>query len=252
MKKKRIVPVGKRGKTIAAVAVGILLVLGLLSAVGARYLYKENSRGYVKAKEFYFTSSLLDGASHTLAPGSTAVTFTLGNHPDALRYSEAPIAYTVKIDGAAPQGTNLAGTLDAGSVQDQTVTITNLQPGTYTVTAEGKGGYHKTLTATLVVPAQDRYLYKHLDTTNSEYVLLTVWAKGVSGTVTVSAPASLIPDNTDSAMRTAQTGLPFTDSESFVDSGYCSHVYRFFGSGVTADDFSVTCSDITAIEKAPN
>lgn len=253
-KGKYCVPGQKRGKKMPLLAAaGIVLALVLIGMAGARYLYEEDSGGYVKAKEFYFTSNLLDGAAHTLAPGSTEITFSLGNHPDSLRYSETPISYSVKVDGNTPAGTNLTGTLGAGSVQDQTVTITGLVPGqTYTVTAEGVGGYHKTLTATLVIPEEEQYLYKYLDTTNSEYVLLTVWAKGVSGAVTVTAPGTVIPDNTDPIMRSVGTGEAFTDSVSFAGSGYCSHIYRFFGSGVTVNDFDVVCNGITADVKAPN
>lgn len=237
---------------IPAAAV-IVLALVLIGIAGAKYLYKTDNRGSIRAKEFYFTSNLLDEQTHTLAPGSTQITFSLGNHQDALRYSETPIKYTVKVNGITPDGSGLEGELAEGSVQDASVTIKNLTPGQiYKVAAEGVGGYRKTLTATLVIPEAEKYLYKYLDTTNSEYVLLTVWAKGVSGNVSITPPDTVLPDNTDAVMANARTGAAFTDSDSFKTPGYSSHVYRFFGSGVTASDFAVICGDITAEEKAPN
>lgn len=241
---------GKQRKITAAV-VSTLLALTLLGMVGARYMFRENTRHYIIAKEFYFTSSLLDGDTHTLTPGSTQVTFTLGNHPDDLRYSQTPIEYTVTVDGSVPQGTNLSGTLGAGSIQDQAVTITGLTPGEHTVTAVGKQGYHKTLTAKLIVPEAERLLYKYLDASNPEYVLLTVWSKGCTGAVTIAPPSGLIPDNTDPVMADAITGQSIVDAVSFAGSGYASHVYRFFGSA-QAGQFTVTCGDVAAEEKAPN
>lgn len=238
-------------------AVGIVLTLILIGATDASYLYKKKSSGTVKAKEFYFTSNLLDGQPHTLAPGSTQITFTLGNHPDELRFSQTPITYTVEVDGDTPDGENLTGTLEAGSIQNQSVTITGLVPGyTYTVTAEGDGGYHQTLTATLVIPEEEKYLYKYLNTTNSEYVELTVWAKGISGEVSITAPTSVLPNNANLVMAEAKNGaestFTFTDANTFKDAGYCSYTYRFFGSGVTASDFTVICGDFTAEEKNPD
>ena len=244
----------KRRPLLIALIVGIILMLVLVGVVLARYFYRaEPSNGYVIANEFFFSSNLLDGGTHTLAPGSTSVTFTLGNHPDSLRFSQVDIAYTVKVNGANATGSNVTGSLEKGAIHDQTVTIDNLVPGnTYTVTAEGVGGYHKTLTATIVIPAAEKLLYKYLDTTNSEYVLLTVWAKGCQGNVTITPPAGVLPDNTDPAMASATTGVAFTDSVTFASNGYSSHTYRFFGKDVTVDDFTVVCGTVTAETKAPN
>lgn len=228
--KRNILPIALR---IAA----IVLILAGIGVAVARYLYREESDSPVKAKEFYFTSSLLDGGTHTFSPGTESVTFTLTNHADALRYSEMPIAYTVTVSPSA-EIVGGAGTLAGGVISDTVVTVSNLQPGiSYTVTASADGGYHQILSATVVV--SEPVLYKHLDTTNSEYVLLTVWSQGYLGDVTITAPGTVIPDNTDEVMRTAQTGDPFTDSVSFQSSRYCSHTYRFFGQGVTAEQFSV-------------
>jgi len=243
----------------AALAVCLVLLVLLAGAVIGRYQHQIQSDSSARALEFYFTSDFLDGGTHTLAPGSTAVSFTLGNHADELRFSEVDISYTVTVthaDGTPASGVKVDGvpaTLAKDQIQDSTVTITGLTPGTYTVTATGKGGYEKTLTATLEVLDTESAVYKYLDTSNSAYVLLTVWAQGYQGDVTIQPPAGLIPDNTDLVMGSVKTGAEFTDTTSFSSNGYCSHTYRFFGGGVTADKFAVTYgSGQAATVKAPN
>lgn len=255
----------KRVGVIAAVPAACLLLLALLvGTVIARYQREFSSDGSAKAQNFYFTSDFLDGGIHTLAAGSTEVKFTLGNHADELRFSEVNINYTVTVSpaegGTAPTVTGDSGTLTKGQRSDATVTISGLVPGgTYTVTATGTGGYQETLTATINVLSGDAVVYKYLDTTHSEYVLLTVWAQGYTGSVTITPAAgkNLIPDNTDPRMVDVQTGAAITDTASFdtSTSGYASHTYRFFGSGVTAADFTVTYGDggsKTAEEKNPS
>ncbi len=248
------------GITVAVPAVCLLLLVILVGAVIGRYQRQFGSGGSVRAKEFYFTSDFLDGSTHTLAPGSTEVKFSLSNHADELRWSEVDIAYEVTVE---PTGgatlSNGSGTLDKDAKSDKEVTITGLTPGTYTVTAVGTGGYKKTLTATIKVLPVESVVYKYLDTTNSEYVLLTVWAQGYKGSVTIQPPEGLIPDNTDLKMKDATTGAEFTDEESFNTpgnaEGYSSHTYRFFvtnDSPVTAGNFKVTYAGKSAAEKTPS
>lgn len=249
------------GATVAVLAVCFVLPVILIGAVIGRYQQQLRSDNPVRAREFYFTSDFLDGGAHTLAPETTQVSFTLGNHADDLRFSEVDITYEVTVtptDGSASGVTveygNTAKKLAQGQIQDDTVTIQNLKPGhTYTIEAKGTGGYEKTLTAAIEVLSTEPAVYKHLDTTNPEYVLLTVWAQGYQGEVTIAPPSGLIPDNTDPVMDGVQTDAAFTDRTSFQDSGYCSHTYRFFGSGVTANDFEVTYgSGQAATVKAPS
>ncbi len=244
--------------TVTAVfAVVLVLLVILAGAVIGRYLHQLRSEGSIRAKEFYFTSDFLDGGIHTLAPGSTEITFTLGNHADKLRFSEVDITYEVTVTPADSASSPIVEYENGGkkltkdTEKDDKVTIKNLNSGTYTVTATGAGGYKKALTATIVVPARESAVYKYLDTTNSEYVLLTVWAQGYQGEVTIQPPEKLIPDNTDSVMESVTTGAEFTDRTSFNDNGYCSHTYRFFGGGVTAENFTVTYGSQTAAVKEP-
>ncbi len=245
------------GTAAAVFAVGFVLLAILAGAVIGRYLHQIRSGGLIRAKEFYFTSNFLDGDTHTLAPGSTKITFTLGNYADELRFSEVDITYKVTVTSADSATTptveydNEEQKLTKDAKQDDKVTITNLEAGTYTVTATGAGGYKKALTAIIVVPATESAVYKYLDTTNSKYVLLTVWSQGYEGEVTITPPQGLIPDNTDLVMGSVTTNEEFTDETSFKNNGYCSHTYRFFGGGVTVENFTVTYGSQTATVKAP-
>lgn len=249
----------KKQYTLAALVGSLALLVALTGAAIGRYQHQFYSEGSVRAKEFYFTSNFLDGETHTLGPGSTEVTFSLGNHADELRFSEVDIAYEVTVtpmegtvaNDLTVEYSNESKKLPCTGVQDHSVTIKELTPGKYTVTATGTGGYQQTLTAVIEVLSQEPVVYMHLDTTHSEYVLLTVWAQGYTGDVTITPPTGMIPDNTDPVMRDAKTGQVFTDRTSFQGDAYSSHVYRFFGSGATTANFTVTYDDKTADVKAP-
>lgn len=233
----------KRKKIVIIVAIVMLSICTMsLGAVFAKYISEKNSTGEVIAAEFYFTSNLLDGKEHTLAPNTTSVTFTLGNHPDDLRFSNVDIEYTVTINKGAtvnkvPTVENATGTIVKGSVKDAEVTISNLEAGTYTITAKGtgghsqtvEGGYTKTLTAIIVIPEKNYNLYYEIDTSVDEYILLTVWNEGESeGTVTIAYTG--IPDNTNSNM----TGWLAGDkvSQNVTIEAHGSKVFRFFGGEV--------------------
>ena len=220
---------------ISAVAVVCSLCALTVGLLVAKYLNESSSEGSVRAKNFYFTSNFLDGKEHTLAPGSTGITFTLGNHEDDLRFSEVDIHYTVTVeDNDSDESNNAAlsvssGTLSSGSVNNATVTVSGLKEGqTYTVTAVGKGGYKKTLKATITVPAKASRLYYHTDGSAGEYILLTVWNEGdKAGSVTVKYTG--IPDNTNANM----IGWMTNDSQSVEINPHESKVFRFFGKNDT-------------------
>ncbi len=240
---------GTRKKVIiSTVAVVLSLCLFLIGMLVAKYLNEKNSDGLVRAKNFYFTSNLLDGKQHTLAPGSTSVTFMLGNHEDDLRYSEVDIEYTVTItfgDGTTTSATIAKdkGTLAKGSIRDEKITISGLQPGkTYTVTAVGKGGYKKTLTAMIAVPEKAVQLYYYTDDSAGAYTLLTVWNEGdEKGEVTITYTG--IPDNTNPDMTDWKTGEGGSEGTKKVSiEPHESKVLRFFG------ETSITVEGATAKE----
>lgn len=239
---------GKKKSAAAAVAalvvclVLLVLFVPMVGTVFGRYQRQIRSDGWVKAYDFYFTSNLLDGGTHTLAPGSKEVTFTLSNHADELRYSEVDINYEVKVtdksgdpvvvtitsynEGTVPGDT---GTLKMNQKSDAEVTISGLQAGTYTVTATGDGGYKKTLTAEIKVLPEDAKLYWNTENVSDGYTLLTVWNEGdTSGNVTIEYTG--IPDNTNPNMEGWKTN---GQKEDIKIEPHESKVFRFFGETVT-------------------
>jgi hypothetical protein len=206
----------------------------------AKYIQQSQADGSVKAKLFYFTSDLLDDQTHELSSGTTSISFTVGNNADQLRYSNVAINYTVKVSNEAGDTVyeKTDGSLTASEKSIDTITVGSeaspLTAGTYTVTVQGytgdadNSGYKKTLKAVFKIQSEPSTVNYELDISNSEYVLLTVWSQNYSGAVDITYPAGLIPDNTDSVMRSVTTDTNFTDSTTFSNSKYSSHVYRFF------------------------
>lgn len=237
MQKKRISTRKKKTpkirKKVAILAVAVMLSISTLSLgiVAAKYIKQRNSTGLVGAAEFYFTSNLLDRKEHTLAPGSTSVTFTLGNHADDLRFSDVNIEYKVTVNNSDATVNNASGTIANDKVNDAEVTISNLKAGTYIITAVGEGGYTKTLTATIVIPKQNTDIHCKIDDTSVDgCVILTVWNEGEkAGTVTITYTG--VPDNTNPNMINWLSGDSV--SENVTINAHQSKVYRFFGGTVS-------------------
>jgi hypothetical protein len=261
--------------------IGIILIANVIGSISlARYIYQKENAGLVRAEWFYFTSNLLGEESeykyYSFAPDTKELDFTLGNHADGLRYSEVGITYEVTVEKGTYDETNKAfsGVTDddiavsykqdndeysqklaSGKIYDNKVTLSNLEAGTYKITAKGytgdnkSEGYYKTLTAIIQIEGEAK-LYKYLDTSNSQYVLLTVWAQGCKGDVTITFPDDLIPDNTDSVMEEVKIGgKKFTDNTTFKDNGYSSHTYRFFINGdKTSSSFADSNFEVSAVD----
>lgn len=226
---KKNIKITRRKVIISTIAVVLSFCVLTTGMFVAKYINEKSSEGLIIAKNFYFTSNLLDGKEHTLAPDSTSVTFTLGNHEDDLRYSEVDIEYTVTVDNGATVTDN-TGTLEKGNIKDKNVTISGLQPGkTYNVKAVGKGGYTETLTAKIVVSEKKAQLYFHEDSSSGEYVLLTVWNEGeTEGEVTITYTG--IPDNTNPNMTEwKKSEGNKTETQKVMIKPHESKVFRFFG-----------------------
>lgn len=219
------------GASAAALAVCLVLIAVLTGVVIGRYQTRIKAGAAVRVPEFYFTSDFLDGGTHTLAPGSTEVSFTLGNHADDLRFSEVDIDYTITVtsdNGTTATVKNSAGTLEKNTLADAEITISDLQAGTYTITATGKGGFEKELKATVRVLPSGAQLYQHQETVPGEYILLTVWNEGeTAGDVTIKYTG--IPDNTNPNMRSLETD----GSIQVQIDPHESKVFRFFGGTLT-------------------
>ena len=247
--------------------IAIVVVAALSAVVAAKYLQSGAKEAAATAQEFYFESDLLDGQTHTVTAtegdGSktATVTITLKNHADDLRYSEVDIPFAVSVsdeDGETAEDvtiTSSTGTLTKGNVNDAAVTISGLQPGkTYTVTASTNETYAKTLTGAIAVTATDNSVQASLRD-GGAYIEATVWTVDYSGNVTLNYAASLIPDNTDSAMSDWKTAASSADSSASSGTGavnldaYSSHTFRFFKSdtsktyGVTATGTGVSINE---------
>jgi len=225
-------------------AVSLAILCGVAGLAYARYMRSLRSGVAVRAKDFYFTSNLLDEETHTLAPGTDSVTFSLGNFGDELRHSEVEISYTVTVQDesgiAVPKVDVSSGTLGKDKKEIGEVTISDLKPGTYTVTATGTGeGYTKELSAKIVVPEEAGKVYQHFEQVPGEYCVLTVWNEG-NEEEKVTITYSGIPDNTNPDMADWQTG---DQRQEVKIAAHESKVFRFFSGDAKAEAIGVEDKD---------
>lgn len=252
---------------VAIVALLAVYVAVLVGGVDAKYVTQSGDENVLAAREFYFSSNILseEGSAYTVNAGTNSTSFTLTNSADKLRHTEYDIRYEVTCNDEEVTITNGSGTLNGNAVSSATVIVSGLKGGnTYTVTAvgtggdSGKDGYKKTLTATFTV-MDDGKIYKHLDTTNPAYVVLTLWTEDLNGNVTVSYDGeNLIPDHTDNVLKSIYNynsekygGFSFTDT---FEKPYSSRTYRFFiaePGTFSADQFTVTLGEKIAAPGTP-
>lgn len=242
-----------------SIIVFCLLCIFIFSVGGvlAKYITSYQKLVNVQSREFYFESDYLleDGAVYSLNPGTTSVTFSLKNHPDTLRYSADNIAYEVTYtgDSGATFDPKSSGIIEGGTCSDTTITLSGLvDGGTYVVTAVGSAGYKKTLSATFTVKSTDPKLYKYLVQT-ADYIELIVWTENLAGTVDITFPYGLIPDNTRDGMETLSTpAVGATVTFSIIYEKYSSKTFRFFIDGAyDATQIKANCGTVIATDKTP-
>ena len=234
----------------------IVLLAAIPCGVFAKYIQQREQKIVAQAKTFYFSSDLLmeAGASYNLNPGTTQVEFSLRNYADEFRSAEDEITYDVYVNGEHVED----GTLNWLDTED-TITIDVEAGKTYRVQAIGEAGYRKELSAIFTVEPPAEGFFKHLDTPDAHYVLLTVWAQDISGDVVVSFPAGLIPDATDEKLASVYN---YADGHYVAGSTnpvqleeYGSVVYRFFKEDTSAtysvEDFTVVMGEKTAVVGTP-
>lgn len=224
----------------------VILFVFTVFGASARYVYHgRGGEAVVVASEFYFTSDYLalECPEYVLNPGTTSVTFYLRNY-DGLKVSGLDVNYTIEKDGAEFK----SGTIPAGTASDVEVTLNNLTPGSYQVSAIGSNGYMRALSATFTVRADSDGIYKHTEDCG-DYVLLTIWTQGVTKTASFSVPSGLIPDYTDPNLNGKSDGS--TISATLEANQSIS--YRFFKSGGYASGpIVVTASGVQLEEAALN
>jgi len=267
-------------KSLAVAAGFFVLALSLSVGVYSKYTYGNSGSGSVSSKPFYFNSDLLssEGAVYTLNTATSQVSFSINNSEDDLRFAQMDISYSVSVEkGSYSTDTNTftpsgeasgvtvapaSGTLAAGPHSAE-ISLSGMQNGNaYRVTVTGSAGYQKAVSAIFCVNDDAKGVYKHLDTSATEYVVLTVWVDNISGVGEVTFPAGLIPDSTDPVLTSITsysggglyTGGGFTDSVNFT-SVYSSASYRFFKVNNTdsfsADSFKVFVNGTEADKKEP-
>lgn len=245
----------------------ILLILLLLTSGGiettmAKYIQKSTGKILVEAPEFYFTSAYLtaDNPTYELNADTTQVEFTLRNSADELRYSDVDIHYAVALkkspENASGKLTVPSDSLLGGSVQSTPdIILSEMAPGvTYTVTATGTVAgttdYSQTISATFTVADNDKNLYMNVAESSGGYYLLTVWSRNISGTLSITFPAGLVPDNTNSDMASVFNKDTGDNSFTVANFGtYSSQTYRFFGTPTTGQ-FAVSIGKHQATAKA--
>ena len=262
----------------AAVLSVLFVVLALAAGVTyARYAMGKQGKGVLSSPEFYFSSDLLFQSPETYTlnqgqHGTTSFTFQVRNYVDALRINKNDIKVTVTVtstndgalEGVCINGTETAQatlTLTDGNSANvlkatETVTVSGLKNGeTYTIKATGNAGFEQTVSATVNVKPDESGVFMHVQNEDDYYVLLTVWTKNTSGTVSIEYPEGLIPDATDPVMATGVDfgSKTFSDASNFV-LPYSSHVYRFFKQKPGSDavgSFTVKLGETTATPSIP-
>lgn len=226
----------KRDNRVIAVVLLVaaaLVAVGGISSYAAKYAHQATDGRELSSPAFYFTSDVLteDGSkTYDLPVGTTSISFELRNCVDDLRWCDTNIDYEYKV--AAPDGTQFASgvgviTRDASKGVAVPISATGLtQPGTYTVTATSTKPFSQTLSAKFTIAAANTNLNISLaDAANSATATLTVSTQDYEGNFTVSWPADVIPD---------QTQTEFTD----VNTGNSSGSYSAGSISVTAKKFS--------------
>lgn len=224
----------KRNKLLIAVLVILFLSFGI-GGVAAKYVRSRDHIGVAKALEFYLTSNMLPG-DHTLPPGTTQVSFKVGNYADDLRHAEMDIDVTVTVTHNATKEPTLSQTsfkLETGDTKSEhTITLSNLENGkTYTVTVTGNGGYVQVLTGTFTVLSPETGPFYYIENKYEGEVLayteVTVWCRGIAGPtdVTLEYTGNTIPDNTNPHMVEWKIGDP---EKKITLKPYESYRFQFF------------------------
>ena len=239
---------------IGACAVLLLSALTLTGIVFAKYINKRSDDVPVYASSFYFESNYLtsDNHNYSIGAGKTGFTLELRNFENALRVSEVDCTYYVTV-------TTDSNTVTLGGVNTKTadytvekkvdpadsdklvpvttkVNVGGLENGKsyeISVTAiggakNGEGvvteGYRKTLSATFTVGQETSGVFMHVDSSDPNMVILTVWTKNVNGTASITIPGGLMPLSTDPILSGVHNyyddkynSAEFTDSTSFAE-----------------------------------
>lgn len=213
----------RRMPLAAWIGFGLAAVLLVFNGYTAAKYYETREvekRPVYAAQEFYFESDLLSetGSKYTLQSGVDTISFTLRNYADELRSSDCEISYEVTLSSSSEKK---QGTIPAGK-NEVPLEFTNLEAGTYTVTAKATAPYTAELKANFVVQADERVGISVRDSKGSADVLVTLKTVDFEGPVTLNWPDGLLPDNTDPLLSSATGDSTVIDLEASS-----SYTFRF-------------------------
>lgn len=250
---------------IASVCVLLLTSLIISGALFAKYVHSNRSDIVAGSPNFYFNSDYLtenpitSPTTYYLKSDTASITFVLTNHDDALRFSDDEVAFSLTLtcltDPADTTATlsQTTGSIATGAPNEVAITLSGIKSGySYQVVAVGSAGFRKTLNAVFTVQDTEETLYKYLES-KDEYVILTVWTRDLEGSVNITFPDGLVPDNTWPGMA----GIMSTPKTFAINyEKYTSHNYRFFkmtpSDSFEATDFNVILGETEAQIKAPS
>ncbi len=237
-------------KSKIAIIISVFLLIASASAVMAKYVVSQEEETLYVANSFYFESDLLTNDSsiktYTYQKGKNNIQIVLKNNIDDLRFSDVDIEYSVKITTLS--GTevkpSVSGTLSKGSISTKTIDFSNLETGTYTITATAVAPYEKTLKANFIIEEKNENIsYSVTDIENSSVAQLTIKTNDYSGNVIITWPNGVAPDSTNSNFSNVNSGYN-SSSKTITVSSKAETIILFFKQDssrkYTIDDFDVT------------
>lgn len=212
----------------------------------AKYSSNTNQEVVFEAKNFYFESDLLHDAtnpiSYTYQKGVDEISIALKNNIDDYNFSEVEIQYEVKItdqegnsitDKLGTTVRSQTGEISNTAIESKEVKFTNLQAGTYVVTATATKPYEKTLQGTFTLLAlNEEITYEVSDSENSSVLYLTINTNDYSGDLAITWPKGVCPDSTNENFQSVDSG--FDGGSTVVSiSADSEYSFRFFKSDLT-------------------
>lgn len=208
----------KRDNRVIAVVLLVaaaLVAVGGISSYAAKYAHQATDGRELSSPAFYFTSDVLteDGSkTYDLPVGTTSISFELRNYADEVRCSDTNIDYDYKVtreDGTVVKSESKVLSNNENTPHSSTaiITVGSLSAGTYTVTAASTKPFSQQLSAKFTIAAANTDLNVSLaDAANSATATLTVSTQDYEGNFTVSWPADVIPDQTQTEFTNVNTG----------------------------------------------
>ncbi len=238
------------------------IVLGIVAAIImvsgyslAKYAIKDTGDSVYIADTFYFSGDILKKApmggsypTYTLREGVTSISLDLTNYADELRTSEVDISYEVNIRGEETGGTvyskTIQGTVGKNVAEKDEITVTDLESGRYVITVSTEP-YKEVLGAILVIRAADKPLtYTVNDKKESAVLEVEVTTNDNTAPITITWPASLLPDNTDPKLA----GVINTNTCTVELPANSSYIFKFFKTNKTVNGVTYTLDTVYTID----